>query len=109
MDENVELVEDSTVRPDAGTYRGVAAMRDFFEQLWDFAARVGDRPDLAIEPQEFIEHEDKVIVPVRLYGRARFTGLEIEVFLVHSWTVEGDKVIRHNVYPDKERALEALG
>jgi uncharacterized protein len=109
MDENVEFVEDPAIRPDAGSYRGIAAARDFFQQIWDFAPHVGDRPEVGIQAEEFIEHEDKVIVPVRLYGRARFTGLEVEFFLVHVWTVEGDKITHHHVYRDKAQALEAIG
>lgn len=109
LDENVEFVEDPEIRPDAGTYRGIAAARDFFQQMWDLAARVGDRPELGIQPQEFIEHEDKVIVPVRLHGRAGFTGLEVEFFLVHVWTVDGNKITHHYLYRDKSQALQAVG
>jgi ketosteroid isomerase-like protein len=109
MREDVELVEDSTIRPDAGTYRGLAAIRKFFQQLFDFPTRVEGRPELAAQPEEFIEHEDKVIVPVRVHGRARFTGIEIEFSLVHVWTLERDKVTQHHIYPNKDRALEAIG
>ena len=109
MDENVEFVEDPDLRPDAGAYRGIAAVRDFFQQLWDLAPRLGDRPQMEAEPQEFIEQENSVVVPVRLHARARFTGLELEFFLVHVWTLEGGKITRHHLYRDKPQALEALG
>ena len=49
MDENIEFVEDPAIRPDAGTYRGIPAARDFFQQLWDLVARLGDRPELAAQ------------------------------------------------------------
>jgi ketosteroid isomerase-like protein len=60
------------------------------------------------EPQEFIEHENRVVVPVWLHARARFTGIKLELFLVHVWTLEGSKITRHHLYRDKPQALEAL-
>jgi ketosteroid isomerase-like protein len=63
--------------------------------------------DISIEPEEFIDAGEKVVVPVRLGGRARHTGLEIQFRFVHVWTVRDSKVTRLDVYATKPEAMEA--
>src|SRR5437660_167809 len=82
LDQGIEFVEEPDLRPDAGTYRGIAAIRSYFQAFWDAADEV------SVEPEEFIEHGDKVIVPCRLVGRFRLTGIEGETpQFVHVWTL----------------------
>jgi ketosteroid isomerase-like protein len=64
---------------------------------------------LTIEPEEFIDAGDRVVVPVRLGGRARHTGLEIEFRFVHVLTVRQGKLARVDVYATKTEALEVVG
>jgi hypothetical protein len=46
------------------------AIREYFQAFWEAAAEV------LFEADEFIEHGDEVIVPGRLVGRFRVTGIE---------------------------------
>ena len=64
---------------------------------------------LSLVPEEFIDAGDRVVVPVRLGGRARHTGLEIEFRLVHVCTVRAGKLARVDMYASKHEALEAVG
>lgn len=64
---------------------------------------------LTIEPEEFIDAGDRVVVPVRLGGRARHTGLEIEFHFVHVLTLRRGKLARVDVYATKTEALEVVG
>jgi ketosteroid isomerase-like protein len=99
----VEFIEDAGVRPDAGAHRGIAAVRAFFQGMWDSAQEVG------IDPEEFTEYGDKVIVVARLHGRFRHTGIAGESRFVKVWTVHGGKITRLQLFRDKQKALEAVG
>jgi uncharacterized protein len=103
FDPGIVFIEEPDLRPDAGTHEGIAAMRSFFEGMFEGAAEVG------AEPLEWIEHEDKVIVPIRLFGRFRVTGISGESLFVHVWTVREGKIVHLHLYGGKEQALAAVG
>jgi uncharacterized protein len=65
--------------------------------------------DYRVEVEEFIEAGDAVLVPVRISGRGRASGAEMEVRLVHLWVFRDAKVIRGEVYRSTDEALEAIG
>jgi hypothetical protein len=52
---------------------------------------------------------DSVVVPVRLGGRARHTGIDIEFTRVHVWTYRSGKVLRLEMYASEAEALDAVG
>jgi ketosteroid isomerase-like protein len=64
---------------------------------------------LRVEPEEFIDRGDSVVVPIRLYARARHTGLEGMQTTVHLWRMRDGKAIQLTVYPTKADALKAVG
>lgn len=84
-------------------YRGHAGVREvlriFTENFDDFSA----------EPLEFIDAGERVVVPVKLSGRAKGTGESASFELVHVWTVNGRRAGRLDVYSSKAEALEAVG
>jgi uncharacterized protein len=65
--------------------------------------------DYRVEPQEFIEAGEAVVVPVRISGRGRASGAEQEVRVAHLWMLRDGKAIRGDVYRTVEQALEAAG
>jgi SnoaL-like domain len=65
--------------------------------------------DFRVEPQEFIDAGESVVVPVHFGGRARHTGLEVSFDAVHTWTAGGAKWIRLDLHRSKAEALEAAG
>ena len=103
FDPEIVFVEEPDVRPDAGTHTGIDQIRSFFEAM--FAASA----EIAAEPLEWIEHGDKVIVPMRLYGRFRHTGIEGEARFVHVWTVRDARITHLHLYTSKEQALADVG
>jgi ketosteroid isomerase-like protein len=62
-----------------------------------------------IEPLEFIEVGDRLVVPYRFGGRARHTGIEVEFSFVHVLHLPDGKVVRCDVFKTKGEALEAAG
>jgi ketosteroid isomerase-like protein len=103
FDPEIVFVEEQDVRPDAGTHTGIQAMRDFFGAMFEGASEV------AADPLEWIEHEDKVIVPMRLHGRFRHTGIAGDARFVHVWTVRNGRITRLHLYTTKQQALRDLG
>jgi ketosteroid isomerase-like protein len=85
----------------AGTRRGprgfVQASEEALEAFEDYR----------IEPEDFIDAGDTVVVPVRIAGRGRASRMELEMSLAHLWVLRDGKVITGEVYRTTEEALEA--
>ena len=94
------------VLPDSDTTaRGVDAVLRFVARQMQ-AFQPGS---MWMEPLEFIEEGDHLIVPYRFGGRARHTGIEVEFSFVHLFTIRGSKTVRLEAYATKAQALEAVG
>lgn len=61
------------------------------------------------KPERFVELDGRVLVRVKLSGRAIKTGTEVETRIAHLWTIRQGKALRLAVYPDWESGLEAAG
>jgi ketosteroid isomerase-like protein len=79
-----------------GLLQFTADQMEAFKEMW-------------IEPQEFIDAGDIVVVPLRFGGQARHTGIEVEFSYVHVITIRNGKTLRIDVYESKRKALEAAG
>ena len=90
---------DHAVSP--GTYRGAEAARRFFEDLFE------PFEEVVIEPREFHERGDQIVV--FLLARFRPTGSSafVENRIGHLWTMRNGKVARLAVFPRREDALQA--
>ena len=64
---------------------------------------------MSLEPEEFIDAGDKVVVPLRFGGRARYTGLEVKFAVIHVVTMRDGKMARLDIYLGRAEALEAAG
>jgi ketosteroid isomerase-like protein len=64
---------------------------------------------LRCDPEEVIDAGDKIVVPIRLTGKARNTGLPLDYRAIHVWTLRNGKPIRLRLYESREKALEAAG
>jgi ketosteroid isomerase-like protein len=62
-----------------------------------------------IEPEEFIDAGDDVVVPVRLTSRGRGSGVIVNARAAWVVTFRGDKVARLSVYQTRAEALQAVG
>jgi ketosteroid isomerase-like protein len=65
--------------------------------------------ELQVETREFIDARDRVVVPIRFGGKARYTGMDVAFDVVHVVTVRDGKVARTDMYRERDEALEAVG
>jgi ketosteroid isomerase-like protein len=77
---------------------------------------VPERPDMLEpvdqprwRPERFIDLHERVLVRVKLSGRARETGNETESRLAHLWTVRRGHAVELAIYHDWETGLAAAG
>ena len=61
-----------------------------------------------VEPHEFIEAGDFVVMPWTIHGRGR-DGIEVVVRATFVFTIRNGAIERNTMYQEKEDALEALG
>ena len=62
------------------------------------------------EPIEFIEVGEQVVVPVRLHGRLRHTGITDEMIpteMVHAFDVRDGQIVWNYICADRDEAIEA--
>ncbi|TMK41417.1 MAG: nuclear transport factor 2 family protein [Actinobacteria bacterium] len=101
-DPDVELDWSASRGFDAGVYRGIGAVLDFYDNFYDTFEAV------TVEPQRFIEAGDSVVVPNsgRVRGRE---GIEAIARSALVFTFRDNRVARVCLYQETENALEAVG
>jgi ketosteroid isomerase-like protein len=85
-----------------GARRGDAigdSLRNLFEVYENFR----------VEPVEFIDAGDKVVVVQRARATGRGSGIELDQPLASVWTVQAETLVRHEVYLSRYDALRAVG
>jgi ketosteroid isomerase-like protein len=65
--------------------------------------------EFGVEPQDYIDAGDRVVVPLRFGGRARHTGLDVAFEVVYVATARDGKWTRVDTYLSKSEALKAVG
>jgi len=103
MDPEIEWDMSRVEVPDPDVYRGVDGMLAF-HRSWEESWESQD-----LEPQELIEAGDQVVSVIRHVGRGKLSGAEVEQRFAQLWTVRDGKIVRMEMYPDREDALEAVG
>ncbi len=90
--------------PDWQVYRGPEGLVTFLERWFE------PWEDYRIEPQEFIDAGDKVVVISRDFGRSK-DGFEVEQKTATVWTTrDGEPIaVRVQFFLDRDQALEAAG
>ncbi len=68
---------------------------------------VMDEPE--IEPEEIIDGGEKVFVAVRISGRGKGSGIDMEASWFHVLTPRDDKLVRVEWHATRAEALEAAG
>ena len=61
--------------------------------------------ELRVEPVEFIDAGERVLVPIRFGGKARYTGMEVAFFVVQVVTVREGKCSRIDMFRERAEAL----
>jgi ketosteroid isomerase-like protein len=99
------------------------------EVNWDFAARLIDPgirqghaeikenlreieetwETLCSEPQELIDAGDQVVAVLRMRGRGRLSGVEVDANVAYVFDLIGERIVRARHHRDREEALAAAG
>ena len=78
-----------------------AALQAFREWVEPFS-------EYFVEPLDYIEHEERVIVPQRQWGKGGTSGASVEVEVVYVYEVQDGRITRIDEYNGLEEALEAV-
>jgi ketosteroid isomerase-like protein len=95
-------VHDPPIGPDSQVYRGHEGMRNALanvEQSFD---------EVHFEAEDIRDAGDDVVAFVRMRGRGKGSGIEVEARIAHLWTIRDGKGVRVRVL-EREDALEAAG
>jgi ketosteroid isomerase-like protein len=103
MHPDIELHELAS-SPDAAIYRGHSGARKWVENTADEAWE-----EFRIDPEQFTEADDFVIVSVRLSMRGRGSSVPLEARLFHVIEMSEGKGRRVWGYQSEDEALEAVG
>jgi ketosteroid isomerase-like protein len=101
-DPDFEL-ETASRSPNAGTYRGLEEARRFFEDLFT------PFEEIVPEPQKFFDRGERIAVVLKVTIRPKGSTATLENRIGHLWTFRDGKAIRLEIFPEREKALEAIG
>jgi uncharacterized protein len=99
---DVELVPPDR-SPASAPVRGVEEVRAWAA---DQQQTVGD---LSIEVEELIGADQSIVALIRLRVRPHGADADFELRIAHLWTLRDGKLVRCEVFPEREKALEAAG
>jgi ketosteroid isomerase-like protein len=85
-----------------GTYRGLETTRRFFMDLF------APFEEIVVEPEEFFDRGDRIAVFVRVRSRPRGSAAVVDNRIGHLWTMRDGRAARLEIFPEREKALEAL-
>ena len=69
----------------------------------------GEWDNYELIPEEFTDTGDRVIVTVRLRGRGRVSGIEVDARFYDVFTLRDRKIVRMDQFTEPSEALEAAG
>ena len=101
IDDDVEIDWTRSPAPYRGLYRGREEATQFFEALDVWA-------DARLEPAEFIDAGDDVLVPHVVHLRGR-DGIELAVRATYVFTMGDGRCVRWRIYQEHDEALKATG
>jgi ketosteroid isomerase-like protein len=89
--------------PMAGSWRGRDGLRRFYADWFEAFE------EFHVEPEEFIDGDDAVVVTVRYRGRGRGSGIVVTDHWVYAYRLREGLISAWRPYRDRAQALEALG
>ena len=101
FDEQVEVYDHDT--PDQGEYRGHAGYGRWLED-WGAAWS-----EWTVEPEEYIDAGESVIVVIRMNAKGRGSGLKLDRQDALVYKLRNDKIVRCDYYNNRKEAFEAVG
>ena len=95
-------VRDRESSPDRETRLGKEGIKELFDSYMEaFDA-------LRLEPEEFIDAGDQIVVSLHQLVRGKGSGAKVVGRIAHVWTMREGAALSLRIFSDKERALEAL-
>jgi ketosteroid isomerase-like protein len=96
-------LDTTAAMPDGRVYVGKDAMRRYWDEAWEVWEGV------RIEPLDVIDvGGGRYVVPIHNWGRAKRSGIEVDQRFAFLYTLgEDGLVIRNQMFPDAESAIEA--
>ena len=88
-----------------GVYRGPDEAKAFFDEWFS----VFPFDDWYAEVEQLLDHGDQVIAFIRQRGRGSASATPTDMEMTQICTLRAGKVLRLQVYLDREEALEAAG
>ena len=79
---------------------GFARFIGEIDELWE---------EMRLEPIEYIEHGDHVLVPMNVTLRGKGSGIPMESRVTQVWTCRDGRVARMKLFTDHEEALRHTG
>src|SRR6476660_9497479 len=101
FDREVEVYDHDT--PDQGVYRGLEGIARWFED-WGAAWA-----EWSIEPEEFLDAGNSVVIFVRMHTKGRSSGIEADRQDALVYEIRHDSITRVDAYNDRAEALKAVG
>ena len=89
--------------PEEQRYEGVDGANRFLDD-W-----VGAWEDWELEIRDIYDAGDKVVVVAYQRGRARMTGMTLDMTFAQTWTIREGRLTRMDMYSDPSEALKAVG
>ena len=89
--------------PERQTYEGAEGAREFLAawvEAWD---------DWTLEIEELHQAGDRIVAIAHQRGRAKATGLPVDMRFGQVWTIRGGKQVRMEMYASPEEAMTAAG
>jgi ketosteroid isomerase-like protein len=89
--------------PDQQVYLGAEGGTQFnaeWADAWD---------DWEIEVEEYIDAGERVVVILNQRGRAKATGIPVDMRFAQLWTLRDAQVVRMQMFASVKEALEAVG
>jgi ketosteroid isomerase-like protein len=65
--------------------------------------------DYEVVPEEFVANRDRVVAIVRLRGRGRGSGLQVDARFYDVYTLRDGKIVGMEQFSERSEALEAVG
>jgi ketosteroid isomerase-like protein len=96
-------VHDRPEVPDPRDYEGREGARDAFAAVLEMFG------EYEIEPVEFVDGGEHILVVLRQRGRGRASGVEVESEIVHVWTVQDGKASDLRAFSSQADARDHLG
>lgn len=89
--------------PERQTYEGIEGAREFL------AAWTGAWEDWELSVEELHDAGDRVLAVLRQRGRAKATGMPVDMLFCQLWTYRDGKQVRMEMYASREEGLRAAG